>query len=161
MGATIAIRAANESDLEPVRLLLRETWHQVYDAILGPDGVAEVTGRWHAPALLREQLHQPHSTFLVAQRGKDLVGHGFAFPREPATLVISRLYVRPGWQRQGIGSKLFAALTGPYPGAATLWLFVAEANPRGLAFWRREGFSVVAHAIEEGAPVVHMEKRLR
>jgi ribosomal protein S18 acetylase RimI-like enzyme len=157
MSASLLIRSASEADLEAVRLLLRETWHQVYDAILGPDGVDEVCARWHAPALLREQLHQPRSSFLVAHDSEDLAGHGFAYPSEPATLVISRLYVRPGHQRRGIGTELLAALTARHR-YDRLRLFVAEANVRGVAFWRRQGFSIAEYGIEEGARIVHMEK---
>jgi len=161
MSAATLIRAATEADLEAVRALLGETWHQVYDPILGPDGVDEVTRRWHAPALLREQLNEPRSSFLVAYDGELLVGHGFALLREPATLIVSRLYVRPSHQRQGIGTSLLAAMRGRHADAVTLRLFAAAENPRGLAFWRRAGFRVVGEGIEEGARVLHMEQQAR
>lgn len=159
-AAAPVIRPAAATDLDAVRALLRETWHQVYDPILGRDAVDEVTARWHAPALLAAQLGQARSSFLVACAGAAVVGHGFAYEEAPATLVVSRLYVRPSHQRQGIGTRLLAALAARHEAAATLRLFVAAGNASGTAFWRREGFVVVREGIEEGARVLHMEKRM-
>jgi ribosomal protein S18 acetylase RimI-like enzyme len=155
------IRPAVEADLDPVRALLRETWHQVYDSILGSDKVDEVTARWHARELLARQLHQADASFLVACEGERLVAHGFAYRAAPAVLTVSRLYVRPGHQRRGIGRLLLTALCTRDPQAATLRLFVAAQNPAGVAFWRSQGFATLREAIEEGALVLHMEKHLR
>ncbi|HUZ72001.1 MAG TPA: GNAT family N-acetyltransferase [Stellaceae bacterium] len=157
--AETVIRPASAADLDAVRALLRETWHQVYDPILGGDAVDEVIARWHAPALLAAQIRDARSSFLVACDGAQLVAHGFAHEPEPATLVVSRLYVRPDRQRQGIGTRMLAALRARHAGARTLRLFVAAENARGVAFWRREGFAVVSEGIEEGARVLHMEKQ--
>jgi GNAT superfamily N-acetyltransferase len=155
------IRPAVEADLESVRALLRETWHQVYDPILGSDTVDEVTARWHARDLLARQLHQADASFLVACEGGSLIAHGFAYGTEPAVLTVSRLYVRPGRQRRGTGQLLLKALCARHPEAATLRLFVAAQNPAGVAFWRGRGFAAVREGIEEGAAVLHMEKHLR
>ncbi|HZT51443.1 MAG TPA: GNAT family N-acetyltransferase [Stellaceae bacterium] len=158
-GDAVLIRPATAADLDAVRALLLEAWHQVYDPILGPDKVAEVTSRWHARGLLAAQIDQPRASFLVAEAGGILVAHGFAAVEAPDTLVVSRLYVRPGRQRRGIGRRVFAALCARHPDCARLRLFVAAENPIGLAFWRREGFAEVREAIEEGARVLHMERR--
>ena len=158
-AGALLIRPAEEADIDAVRALLREAWHQVYDPIIGSASVDDVTSRWHAPEQLASDLRAPHSSFLVAHEGGLLVAHGFAHLREPGTLVVSRLYVRPGHQRRGIGKRLLAALVARHA-AAVLRLFVAAENVRGLSFWRREGFTEVGEAIEEGARVLHMEKRL-
>jgi ribosomal protein S18 acetylase RimI-like enzyme len=160
-GDALLIRSATEADIGNVRALLRETWHQVYDPIIGRDAVDEVSARWHAPALLARQLHKPRSSFLVACDRDHLVAHGFAYMREPMTLVVSRLYVRPSHQRQGIGRRILASLSTRHAEAQTLRLFVAAENARGVSFWRREGFIVVGEGMEEGARVLHMELHLR
>ncbi|MGH9807976.1 MAG: GNAT family N-acetyltransferase, partial [Terriglobia bacterium] len=80
-GDALIIRPAIEPDLDAVRALLLTTWHQVYDHIIGPDRVDEVTSRWHATALLAKQLDQPRSSFLVVYDRDLLVAHGFAHMR--------------------------------------------------------------------------------
>jgi len=159
-AAALLIRPAGTADLGAVRALLRVTWHQVYDRILDPGRVEEIIGRWHAEALLTSQLDRPRSSFLVACDAGGVVGHGFAYMREPATLVISRLYVLPSHQGRGIGLRLLEALQERHPEAATLHLFTAAENPRAVAFYRREGFTLVEEGVEEGARVLHMEKSL-
>jgi ribosomal protein S18 acetylase RimI-like enzyme len=157
---SLVIRTAGKADIAAVRALLRETWHQVYDPILGAEAVEEVIARWHAPALLTAQLNAARSSFLVACDGDEVVGHGFGFVREPATLVVSRLYIVPSHQRRGIGRRLMAALAARHREARTLHLFAAAENARGLAFYRALGFTVVSEGVEEGARVLHLEKRL-
>jgi ribosomal protein S18 acetylase RimI-like enzyme len=160
MSPAPLIRTAAETDLPAVRALLHETWHQVYDPIIGSERVDDITSRWHAVELLARQLHQPQSSFLVAYESEILVAHGFAYLRAPTTLTVSRLYVLPSHQRQGIGARVLAALCARHAEAMLLRLFVAAENARGVAFYRREGFTVVEEGIEEGALVLYMEKRL-
>ena len=159
-GAAFVIRSATKADIDAVCALLRETWHQVYDPIIGQDAVDDISARWHAPVLLNDQLRQPRSSFIVACAGDLVVGHGFAFVRDPATLVVSRLYVRPSHQRQGVGRRLLAALRARHIDTVTLCLFVAAENRRGLSFYLGEGFTVVREGLEEGVRVLHMEKPL-
>jgi ribosomal protein S18 acetylase RimI-like enzyme len=160
MSGAPLIRTATAADLPAVRALLHEAWHQVYDPIIGPERVEDITRRWHAAELLARQLHEIRSSFLVACEGQLVVAHGFAYLRAPVTLVVSRLYVLPSHQRQGIGRHLLDALCARHADAALLRLFVAAENTRGVAFYRREGFDVVEEGIEEGARVLYMEKRL-
>jgi GNAT superfamily N-acetyltransferase len=158
--AAFVIRPATKADLDAVRMLLLETWHQVYDPILGHDAVDEVCARWHAPALLNDQILKPRSSFIVAWDGEVLIGHGCSYMCEPGTLVVSRLYVRPSHQRQGVGRRLLAALRARHRDAVTLCLFVAAENLRGVSFYLGEGFTVVRDGLEEGVRVLHMEKPL-
>jgi GNAT superfamily N-acetyltransferase len=158
-AAALLIRPATAADIEAVRALLRETWHQVYDPIIGREAVDEVCTRWHAPALFAGQLDAPRSSFLVACDDRILVAHGFAYMSDATTLVVSRLYVQPSHQRQGIGRRVLARLSARHAAATTLRLFAAADNARGVAFWRHEGFTTVGEGMEEGARVLYMEKR--
>jgi GNAT superfamily N-acetyltransferase len=159
-SAAFVIRTATKADIDAVCALLRETWHQVYDPIIGPDAVDEISARWHAPALLNHQLGRPRASFIVACTGDLVIGHGFAFVRDPATLVVSRLYVSSSHQRQGVGRSLLAALCARHREAASLCLFVAAENRPGLSFYLGEGFTIVREGLEEGVRVLHMEKPL-
>jgi ribosomal protein S18 acetylase RimI-like enzyme len=54
---------------------------------------------------------------------------------------VDHLYVRTGWQRQGIGSRLLALARDRQPGGLELYTFQANAPAR--AFYERHGFVVV------------------
>jgi ribosomal-protein-alanine N-acetyltransferase len=70
--------------------------------------------------------------YLIAMKGVD-------------ELHLLNITVAPGWQGQGHGQALLAALRqhGQRQGLATLWLEVREGNQRARALYRRLGFEEV------------------
>jgi ribosomal protein S18 acetylase RimI-like enzyme len=73
---------------------------------------------------------------------------------------IDRLYVDPGYQRQGWGSRLIAHARAQYP--AGLELHTHQENTSARALYEREGFVAVAFGISappESAPDVEYHWR--
>ena len=103
MSDHIVIRTALPRDLGEVRRLLVTTWHDTYDALLGADRVTATTDSWHAIDVLAGQSALPNASFLIATRCSELVGHAFAVEQSGGVLLLSRLYVLPSHQLQGIG----------------------------------------------------------
>jgi ribosomal protein S18 acetylase RimI-like enzyme len=160
MSPALRIRPATPADVGAVRRLLVETWHDTYDPLLGRERVTEITNRWHAEDVLAGELDLPDSSFLIAERGGETLGHAFGRARQPPVLVVGRLYVRPAYQRQGIGGRLLAALLERHPETAIVRLTVEAANAKGISFYRRHGFSVVGEVDEDGLPALQMERAL-
>lgn len=157
----ILIRSATTADLPATRRLLVTTWHDTYDALIGPAKVRELTDRWHAIEALAGQLDGPGRSFLVAEApSTEIVGHAFAQLPSPSVLVLNRLYVLPSQQRRGIGDSLLAALAERHPEARTLRLTVEAANAKGLAFYRGQGFVRIGEAVDDGIDVLRLEKQL-
>ena len=154
------IRQAISDDLADVRDLLVETWHDTYDGLLGAETVTRITDEWHSVEALSRQLDLPDTAFLVAETDSRLVGHVFANARELPVLVIARLYVRPSCQRRGIGKALLDAAVACYPRARTIQLYVEADNPKGNAFYRREGFRPAGEVFQTGIRHIRMEKNL-
>jgi ribosomal protein S18 acetylase RimI-like enzyme len=160
MTADVLIRPATRDDLGAVRSLLVETWHDTYDPLLGRERVTEITNRWHAVEALARQLDAPDSSFLVAERDREAIAHAHAQARDPRILVLGRLYVRPAFQRQGIGGRLLAAVTLRHLQASLIRLTVEADNAKGVAFYRRNGFAVTGEVVENGLRGLRMEKAL-
>jgi ribosomal protein S18 acetylase RimI-like enzyme len=59
---------------------------------------------------------------------------------------IAQLYVRRGFQRRGIGSRLLAWAKAQ--SAGTLWLHTFARNAGACAFYEHHGFKVVARGYE-------------
>ena len=78
------VRTASERDLEAVRALLVETWHDTYDAIYGAEKVTEITDSWHSIASLKARLARPHVELVQHHRatlvGGDGEGHAGDLP---------------------------------------------------------------------------------
>jgi ribosomal protein S18 acetylase RimI-like enzyme len=156
----VLIRNAVADDIPAVSALLVDTWHDTYDALLGADKVDDITRLWHAPAVLRQQLTQRGTCFLVAEADGAIVGHAFATGWNLPVLHVARLYVLPGWQRQGIGNRFLDRLISLYPAADRLTLTVEKHNRKGVSFYLRHGFGVIDEAVEDGAAILMMEKPL-
>ncbi len=145
------IRPATPDDIGKVRSLLVATWHDTYDGLLGVERVTETTNRWHALEVLAMQSARPNASFLVALQDDELVGHAFAVEQGGGVLLLSRLYVLPARQRQGIGEGLLRAAIGCHSGTTRVQLIVEARNAKALAFYGRHGF-VVTGEIEEEEP---------
>ena len=160
MISDFLIRPAVPDDAGATRRVLVETWHDTYDPLLGPMRVTEITGQWHAVEVLAKQISALDALFLVAEHKGLLIGHAFARELEPGVLFLSRLYVLPTWQRQGVGARLLGAVGERHPGAVLMCLNVNAKNSKGVAFYRRHGFVAVSEREEEGLRSLRMEKAL-
>jgi ribosomal protein S18 acetylase RimI-like enzyme len=163
---TILVRRARPGEEFAVSRLLAETWHDTHDAALGPEAVAAITRKWHAPALLRGEIEDPSRLFLVAETAEGgLAGHALAWLGEERRLNLLRLYVRPDCQGRGLGRRLLAAAVAAFPDAAALRLEVQAANARAIRFYERQGLAVIGDTGGKGGftdvPALVMEKPLR
>lgn len=74
---------------------------------------------------------------------------------------VEHLYVRPGWQRRGIGRRLLGKAKGISPQRLDLWAF--QRNLGARAFYEGHGFVAVefgdGSGNEEGEPDVRYEWR--
>ena len=150
-------------DVQAIKELLRETWHDTYASLLPKTAIEEITSEWHAPALLAEQIRSSDIYFATAREGATVVGVITARQHEDA-IVVARLYVRPQRQRRGIGRALLESSYQAFSGAERVRLTVEADNRKGFAFYAKQGFLEVARNSEEiaGARLenVIMEKRL-
>jgi ribosomal protein S18 acetylase RimI-like enzyme len=162
MDPTLRIRPAKLKDVGAVSRLLVETWHDTFDDLLGPERVREITERWHAEEVLARQLDSQDGTFLVAELAGQVVGHalGDAPKPPPPLLMVYRLYVRPAFQRRGIGGALLAALVRRHPETDRIRLLVEADNVKGRAFYARNGFVAAGEVMEGGLRAFRMEKTL-
>lgn len=83
----------------------------------------------------------PNNAVRVAFLEGRMVGFVAASPT-----FISQLYVRKGFHRRGIGSRLLEWCKGQSGGS--LWLFTFERNVGARAFYERHGFRIVARGFE-------------
>ncbi|MDP3895610.1 MAG: GNAT family N-acetyltransferase [Mesorhizobium sp.] len=135
------VRTAGERDLDAVRALLVETWHDTYDSLYGATRVSEITDEWHSIDALRRQLILPNADFLVADDGTQLGGMAFASATaDPKIVMLRQLYVRPGQQGRGIGGMLLEEIESSFFDSTHLRVEVEERLPKAVAFYLGEGF---------------------
>lgn len=156
------VRTASERDIDPVRVLLTETFRSTYEPFYGPEKVRELMVAWHSPAALKERVKTKGGEFLVADDGKRLGGMGYASmsAKMTKTAVLHQLYVHPKFQRQGVGRDIFAELETCFPDAEIMRLEVEPRNAAAIAFYEGVGFVEVDRIETKGLTSIIMEKVL-
>lgn len=141
----MVISSALPEDSAAVARLLRESWRDTYGTYLTEETLAEVAGSWHTPQRLLGEIGAAHILFLVARHPREgALALATALPIDERSVLLSRLYVRPDRQGQGIGRRLLYEVIAAFPTHRRLRLEVGEENVRGRAFYKREGFRQVA-----------------
>jgi ribosomal protein S18 acetylase RimI-like enzyme len=160
----LMIRRAQVGDIPEIRSVLAVTWRDTYSSLLSASSITKVTSEWHSSKVLEAEINRS-STFLgVAESSShEIVGMITAHSHEEL-LVIARLYVLPGSQRQGIGEGLMKESYRAFPQAQRVQLVVEEQNPKGRAFYRKLGFREVGVKTDDIAGTVFnsivLEKRI-
>ena len=154
------VRSASERDLPAISALLGRTWHDTYDDLYGDAAVAERTASWHSVAALGKQLSAPHSEFLVADDGAEIVGAAFARMTDESTVHLFQLYVDPVVQGHGHGRLLLDELMGCFPAARRMVLEVAAGNERALGFYGHHAFAETTRSSENGIETVTLERAI-
>ncbi len=162
------VRTATDRDVEPLRVLLTQSFHATYDRFYGPAKVAELIAAWHSSAEIKRRIQVKGGEYLVADDGKRIGGMAFAAMSEKLTktAILHQLYVHPDHQRQGIGRDLFAEIETCFPDAEILRLEVEPQNSGAIAFYEAHDFVEVDRTKNCGGPdsgieALVMEKPLR
>ncbi|MGH2620076.1 MAG: GNAT family N-acetyltransferase [Anaerolineales bacterium] len=163
----VRIERATVQGVQGIRNVLAVTWRDTYSSFLSESSIAKVTAEWHTPRVLEAEIVRA-STFSgvarASETSEEIVGMITAHSRDEL-LVVTRLYVLPAYQRQGIGQRLMNASYLAFPGSLRVQLDVEEQNPKGRAFYERVGFKEVGRKIDEVAGTklqsIVMERRIR
>lgn len=161
--ATVTLRVCTQDDVPAVRELLIATWQFTYGDWLGPDKTAEVNEIWHSLERLQSQARHQAGCFLLAERGNLLLGTSFAHDLGDDEVELGRLYVRPGYHRQGIGQALLTATLEAFPTSRLCRLQVDPRNSAAIGLYARNGFRVAAtspgcHVGPPGCQCLQMER---
>lgn len=143
-GETI-IRLAASADVAGIENVARRTWGETYAEIVLPANQERLLGRHYSPVALEEVIAQEHSWLFVAAAGETIVGFAQFIVREDRNGQLTRIYVLPEWQRQGIGRRLLSAGLDVLAsqGVQQLLVHVEKNNPIGVQFYKDSRFCPV------------------
>ena len=153
-------------DADEIKILLTDIWYDTYRELLTPEQIRKATDVWFDSEMLRKQLADPQIQFIAAkdEQGR-IVGLTTTKLFNHETFNLSRLYVHPACQGQGIGLRLWKSAIDQYPDCNTCRLGVIVGNQKAISFYLKAGF-VEVERIKETAgdlaiDVMVMEKKLR
>lgn len=160
MSAPLHLRPATPQDALTIAAVAIQVFLDTYATEgVRPDLAAEAFAEYSAEAFA-SRLQQPGRRFVLAEQGSGLVG--FAEVQltplaAPVGTVVGaelvRLYIQPGFQRQGIGRRLLRKAEEICVAAAinSMWLTAWEGNSRALAFYKTHSYQdigVTSYAFE-------------
>lgn len=160
------IRDATIDDIPEIRELLEHGWQETYGDILSAQTIEKILSVWHNPQLFKIQIQDPSIIFVVAQdnEGK-LLGVSTAVDVDEETCMLTRQYVRPGYQEMGIGTALMNAAAVHFPKAKKLQLEILEQNANARAYYMSNGFIEIDKKDEtignDVVSTITMEKSIR
>ena len=140
MGSAISVRPALSSDAEEIAQVHLQAWREAYAHLLPAETLAgldlsERTAGWASI------LAEGGTEVFVALEGTRVIGWASASagrdPDAPRARELEGIYVLASHHGSGAAQGLLDASIGGEP--AFLWM--AEDNPRALAFYRRNGFA--------------------
>lgn len=152
---SVEIRRARPADVPDIRAVAERSWQRTYRDILSREEIRELLDSWYSEAALRSSVRGEgdSSALLVAEREDRCVGFGEWGDRGAGPEVF-RLYVDPRHWRQGIGSRLLAALESEMrdAGVRAARLYVHRENDIGRSFWKEKGFGRFPEGDREDSP---------
>ena len=139
----VRVRPAATDDAAGIQAVADETWRASYVAILPEEAIGQFLADAYSIAAIERRIAVA-GRFDVAASDADgsILGYSEWLPGPGADEVVwAATYVRPAWQRRGIGRRFLLSAVAAYRERVDrLLVVVAEANATGLAFYRAMGF---------------------
>lgn len=142
------VRRCRLRDIPSLRHLLKTSFHEAHDHILGPSLANRVGGRLYSglnlAAAIALSSRRPR-TWRMILAAQDNVALGAAMAQldsEESEIILYTLYVHPQWHRRGVGSALLRAVVASFPGTRAIRLKVLKENAAALAWYKAKGFEI-------------------
>ncbi len=134
------IRRATNRDIPGIQQVAEASWRSAYDGVLRPETVESVLAEFYSEDSLLHSLKHQAVVFLLAEVNGQVVGFVQALPKPGKNdYELTRLYILPDHQRQGIGRKLEQAVEQSLEDRR-LWVLVEQDNQGAIAFFKSLGF---------------------
>jgi diamine N-acetyltransferase len=148
-SVNIEVRNASYPDARLLSVLAATTFYEAYFEQDAPHDLATYIGESFDLDVIKSQLNDPDSTFLIVFLDEKAVGYArlIAGSRHPSiatnrTIELKRIYILERVWRKGVGEKLLEhcmAIARQF-GNDSIWLGVWERNERARRFYEKQGF---------------------
>jgi diamine N-acetyltransferase len=147
-----SIRRASAADAPSLAAIGRATFAASFGHLYWPADLAAFLAGAYELEKMRRELDDPRCAVWLAEAGSEVVGYAVAGPCDlphpevtPACGELKRVYVMPGLQGGGLGSRLMGEALAwlEREGPRRLWIGVWSGNEGAVRLYRRLGFEKV------------------
>lgn len=139
MTTTFDIRPIVPDDTDGLLALWRETWSATYGSTLGTDALAAMLAGLDQNGIAGMLPGRDERGYCLASQG-EVIGSVIMAERGE-TAYLWGLYVRPDWQRRGIGSRLLRGSALGIEAATRVEVRVLSVSVAAISFYRKHGFT--------------------
>ena len=132
-------------DIPAIQRLLYETWHDTYAGLLPQKVIQAVTSTWHSSTALKRDLENINVYCAAAKTHQDAIIGFITAHINKDTMRVTRLYVLPSHQKQGIGQQLMVQANNAFPGIQSITLEIEAKNHKARKFYASLGFKEIQH----------------
>jgi ribosomal protein S18 acetylase RimI-like enzyme len=146
---SLKIDKIDESEIESLQLISRETFYETFAAMNTPENMAHYLENNLSLESLSNELNDSNSAFYFARIEGAIAGYlklnfGGAQKelQDPNAVEIERIYVRSAYQGRAVGQALYDLVleVAKDRSAQYVWLGVWEENARAIRFYEKNGF---------------------
>jgi len=139
-----SLQRLTSDDVDAVSALAHVVWQATYPSLISQAQIDAMLADRYAPKRLREQLSDPRQLWWIAKQDHTLIGFAHAVLNESGCK-LDKLYVRPDYQRRGIGAALLREVKAGarQQQAHRLWLQVNRGNVQAIHAYEKYGFRII------------------
>ncbi|MBS3873280.1 MAG: GNAT family N-acetyltransferase [Firmicutes bacterium] len=135
------IRKGTKADIPAIQAVARVAWEYTYKDIMRPETRSHFLDQFYSYEALAKALELKPGGLWVATVGLQVVGFVQVVPMiDKSGLEVTRLYVLPECQRQGVGKMLLSTVMVAYP-ETKWWALVERDDHMAVAFYAKHLFS--------------------
>lgn len=134
--------AKTTNDFQRIAALAEKIWHHTYDTLIGTAQVDYMLNKFQSAEVLEKDVNENGYEYLMALQNDTLVGFCGIHPENSETVFLSKVYVDPLYQHQGIAKKMIGHFAAKYAatGVKKIWLTVNKGNRNAILAYERLGF---------------------
>lgn len=137
----ILIRLAEKADIPGIQTVARVAWEHTYKDIMRPQTRSHFLDEFYSYDALSKALDVRPGGIWVAEEDRSIIGFIQVVPMiDGSGLELTRLYVLPSYQRQGVGQALFNTAAEAYP-QRNWWALVERDDSKAVAFYLKQSFT--------------------
>ncbi len=145
------IKVETITHIDTVSILAKQIWNAHYLSIIGQEQIDYMLSTFQSKEAITEQLAGDFIYFIIKKHHQPVGYFSIELNNKANSLKISKLYINPKNQRQGIGSEVIAFIEASYleTQCHELWLTVNRQNTHAINFYQKLGFKKTIGIVQD------------
>lgn len=134
--------ASTQEDYEKIAALAQRVWHYTYDPLIGTEQTAYMIKKFQSADALESAIRDSGYIYRMAVTEERLAAYCGVCPEPEGAVFLSKVYVDPQFQRQGLAKALILHFAKDYAaqGFSRMYLTVNKGNENAIKAYKKLGF---------------------